>query len=158
MLARFMMNETYPISVRFIQKPVYSAFGMLAGLSTKATKFFKHKTINYVLSVNEQYAAVLLLSSDENYLNVRISIGAQWNHTKFAYIAEFIDQEYTNPYNVWLKYNKPAFPNETVWNKMHHAQVNIKFEFNYFIYYTNSSKFRVHIFLKNRKRPQSQLN
>lgn len=41
----------------------------------------------------------------------------------FGYFAEYLDQKRTNPYAVWLKYNRPAYPNETIVDEMLHAQV-----------------------------------
>lgn len=127
MLARFLMNESHPISVKFVQKPVYAALGMLSSLSTKATKCHVHKNVSYVASLDHrQYASILLLSTTQNYVDVQIAMNAKWNRTAVAYLAEFIDQEQTNPYAIWLKYNKPPYPNETVLSEMRRAQVNLK--------------------------------
>lgn len=123
-LTRFMMNDTNPKSVKFIQKPVYAALGMLNALASTATKFHTHQSVNYILSLDEQYAAVLLLSTEQNHFNAEITIHMKWNCTAFAYFAEFIDQEQTNPYYIWLKYNKPSYPNDTVLFEMQRAQVN----------------------------------
>lgn len=121
MLARFMMNNTHPKSVIFIQKPVYSALGMLSALASTATKFYTHKNINYILSLEKNYASILLLSTEQNHFIVNITMNVQWNC--IAYFAEFIDQEQTNPYSIWLKYNRPPYPNDTALLEMKHAQV-----------------------------------
>lgn len=128
LLARFVMNDTHPKSVKFIQKPVYAALGMLSALARTATEFYTHRSVNYVLSLDKQYAAVLLISTEQNHFIVNITMNMKWNCTAFAYFAEFIDQEQTNPYSIWLKYNKPSYPNDTVLFEMQLAQVFISME------------------------------
>lgn len=129
LLARFMMNNTHPKSVRFVQKPVYAALGMLSALARKAAQFHTHKSVNYIISLDEQYAAVLLLSTEQTRVNIEITMNLKWNCTKFVYLAEFVDQEQTNPYAIWLKYQKPSYPNNTVLLEMQRAQVYIKMAF-----------------------------
>lgn len=131
LLARFMMNNTHPKSVKFIQKPVYAALGMLSGLARKATKYNTYKNVSYIVTLDEQYAAVLLVSNEQipsNHL-ISIAMNLKGNCSKIAFLAEFVDQEQTNPYSIWLKYGKPAYPNDTVFLDMQHAQVYINISF-----------------------------
>lgn len=132
MLARFAINTTRPKSVVFIQKPVYAALGMLSALAIAASQVRTEKNISYILSVGEKYAAVLLAScknSDCRAQRVQIQlnfIGNEWTNSSdvtYGYIAEYLDQQRTNPYSVWLRYGRPAYPNATVSNEMMHAQV-----------------------------------
>lgn len=127
LLARFAMNESHPKSVRFIQKPVYASMGMLSALAKTATKLYYQQNVSYVLSLGEKYAAVLLLSTENTQADeINIELHQKWNHVKnvtFGYLAEFLEQSRTNPYSVWVKYNRPAYPNETVLSGMLHAQV-----------------------------------
>lgn len=128
LLARFMMNNTCPKSVKFIQKPVYAALGMLSALARKATPFYTQNNVNYIVTMDKQYAAVLVLSTEQIRFNIEIKLDLKWNFTKFAYLAEFVDQEQTNPYAIWLKHQKPSYPNNTVLLEMQHAQVYIKMD------------------------------
>lgn len=125
MLSRFIMNETQSKPTYFIQKPVYAALGMLSSLANFATEMQTRKNISYIISIGNLYAAVLLLSNEDN--NQRIKINLNWKfstNSSFGYFAEFLDQKRTNPYSVWTHYNRPAYPNDTVLNEMLHAQVN----------------------------------
>lgn len=131
LLARFMMNETHPKSVIFIQKPVYAALGMLSSLTNTATKFYEQKKVSYLISLSKQYVAALLLSAEQDYFDLKITMSSKWNCTAFVYFAEFIDQERTNPYAVWSKYNKPSYPNDTVLFEMRRAQVYMKHVFKF---------------------------
>lgn len=131
LLARFMMNNTHPPSVLFIQKPVYAAFGMLAALATNATALHTSESVNYILSLDKQYAAMMLLSTEQSsFITIEIAVNMKWNCTTFGYFAEFIDQDQTNPYSIWLKYNKPSYPNGTVLNEMQRAQVHWKMAYD----------------------------
>lgn len=127
LLARFVMNETQPKSVRFIQKPVYASFGMLSALARTATEMYNKNNVNYVLSLGEQYAAVLLLSTENSQIDeIVISLPMKWNTVAgatFGYFAEYLEQNRTNPYDVWMKHNRTAYPNDVLFDKMLHAQV-----------------------------------
>lgn len=129
MLSRFAMNNTQPKTVHFVQKPVYAALGMLGSLANQATKLETKRNVSYVLSIGEQYAAVILFSTTRSLKNIEINFAIDnWiksiPRATFAYFAEFLDQQRTNPYSVWTSYNTPAYPNDTVFAKMMHAQVS----------------------------------
>lgn len=155
LLARFMINNTHPKTVKFIQKPVYAALGMLSALAKKATKFHTQDSVNYILTLDKQYAAVLLLSTEQYRSELEITINIKWNCTTFGYFAEFIDQEQTNPYAVWLKFNKPSYPNETVLFEMQRTQVHTLMESLWnknkvvIIMFIRFSYLRVHMRLTN---------
>lgn len=130
MLARFVMNNTQSKTVYFIQKPAYTAMGMLSSLANMAMAMETKSNVTYILSLGNLYAAVLLSSTKPNAEH-RIEIKFNKNDwqiasdSNVAYFAEFLDQTRTNPFSVWTKYNRPAYPNETVLNEMMHAQVRI---------------------------------
>lgn len=153
MLAMFLMNKTQLKTVHFIQKPVYARFimfmsmllqcktyiavnianifcyfslGMLSSLARMASEMEKRKNVSYILSIGELYSAVLLFSTQESqYSNIEIKFKIWPNATNatFGYFAEFLDRTRTNPYELWKKFGKPAYPNDTVLNEMTHAQV-----------------------------------
>ncbi|XP_055313832.1 alpha-L-iduronidase [Sitodiplosis mosellana] len=123
MLARFVMNNTK--AVHFIQKPVYAALGMLSSLANTATPMEIKSNVSYVLSLGDLYAAVLLSSTkhnQEDHIEIKFDDWHSLSDINFAYFAEFLDQSRTNPFAVWTKYNRPAYPNETVLTEMMHAQ------------------------------------
>lgn len=126
------MNNTQSKTVHFIEKPAYAAMGMLSSLANMATATETKSNVTYILSLGDLYAAVLLSStkqSSEHRIEIKFN-QSNWqiaSDLSFAYFAEFLDQTRTNPYSVWTKYNRPAYPNETVLNEMMHAQVRINF-------------------------------
>lgn len=130
LLARFSMNETKPKTVQFIQKPVYAALGLLSSLASHSSRVYNEQNVSYVLSLSQSYAAVLLLSTENSMKTLRINI-SNWNMNqdvlKYAYFAEYLHINRTDPYSIWMKYNRPAYPNETIWNEMLHAQVRQSF-------------------------------
>lgn len=130
MLARFQMNNTQPRSTEFIQKPVYAALGMLASLANNATKVFSTKNTTYLVTMDKNYAAVILISNvNDNatslrHLKLKLNITelVKCNENNFAYFVEYLQQNLTDPFAVWSLYGKPPYPNETVINNMHRAQ------------------------------------
>lgn len=129
MLARFLMNETHPKTVQFIEKPVYAALGLLSSLAWRASNVFSTKNVTYLLSMGKYYSAVLLIS-DKNAaeeINIKLDVG-KW-HTKnedfqYGFIVEYLHQNRTDPFAVWTRYGKPSYPNDTVIADMHQAQVH----------------------------------
>lgn len=100
---------------------------MLGALANTATEMVTTKNVSYILSIGQLYAAVLLFSanqSHDDHIEIKFNTN-YWPNTSenFGYFAEFLDQTRTNPYSVWTKYNRPAYPNETVLMEMMHAQV-----------------------------------
>lgn len=131
LLSRFVMNNTQPKSVVFIQKPVYAALGLLSSLASRATEMITKQNISYLISMGDKYAAVLLFSNDHNQVQ---TINIKWNGNAsdaYGYFAEYLDERRTNPYSVWLRYGKPPYPNETVLSEMLHAQVSSYVSFHF---------------------------
>lgn len=156
LLARFAMNQTQPKSVQFIEKPVYAALGMLSALAMTATDIETKENVTYVLTLGEKYAAVLLLSCKPTHVDsIEIEIHHNGGGGDFGYLAEYLDQTRTNPFAVWIKHNRPAYPNQTVLTEMLHAQV--RYQINCDILYFCLSFFflailkRVHTLLRIQK-------
>lgn len=137
LLAMFSMNQTVPETIQFVQKPVYAALGMLGGLAKYSTKVYRESNISYILTSSDNYAAVLLTSSDddndrhinETEININIRNWATGRSTNFdreyAYFAEVLNSDQTDPYSIWMKYNRPSYPSMEVWSDMLHAQVRV---------------------------------
>lgn len=134
LLAKFSMNQTVPETVQFVQKPVYAALGMLSSLAKYSTMVYRDANISYILTLSDNYSAVLLASSDddnwnmnETEINISIQNWANGRSTnldrKYAYFAEVLNSDQTDPYSIWIKYNRPSYPSEEVWSEMLHAQV-----------------------------------
>lgn len=129
LLARFAMNHTQPKTVHFIQKPVYAALGMLAKFADYATAVNVNKHIRYLITQSQHYVAAILLSGKANRMHsLRIQFDvAEWTNTsrrKFVYFAEYLHENNTDPYSVWMKYGRPAYPNVTVLASMYQSQVS----------------------------------
>lgn len=126
LLARFAINNTVPRTLHFIQKPVYAALGLLASLADYATHENVAHNIRYLITKNRDYVAALLLSEDGfrvTAMKIRFTDLPNANRMKFAYFAEYLHQNQTDPYAVWMKYGRPSYPNATVLAGMHQAQV-----------------------------------
>lgn len=101
---------------------------MLSALATKATDMINSKNVTYVLSMGQNYAAILLVSdagaADE--INLKLDITKWKSESKqfeYAYMAEYLHQNQTDPFSKWLKYGRPPYPNDTVTTQMLQAQV-----------------------------------
>lgn len=130
LLARFRMNDTKPTRTEFIQKPVYAALGLLGQLASRATKVYNTPNMSYVITLDERYAAVMLISTSTTAttapvrlkLNIGEFVGGATNTTSFAYIVEQLQPNHTDPFAVWKEHCAPAYPNETVLAAMYRAQ------------------------------------
>ncbi|KAL9927946.1 alpha-L-iduronidase isoform 2-T4 [Glossina fuscipes fuscipes] len=124
LLAHFRINNTVPPHSQFIQKPVYAAVGMLSRLAELSTKAeFVTCSRNYSMKLLKTksleagkplYFSWLLLYTDMAYFSGRCIINIQIplnSPEMFAYIAESLDQNHTNPYKVWQSFGSPAYPN-----------------------------------------------
>lgn len=133
LLAKFSMNQTVPETIQFVQKPVYAALGMLGGLAKYSTKMYRESNISYILTLSNNYAAILLTKSDDNNRDmneteINISI-RNWtsrssnSDKEYVYFGEVLNSDQTDPYSIWMKYNRPSYPSEEVWSEMLRAQV-----------------------------------
>lgn len=161
LLARFVMNNTNPKTINFIQKPVYGALGLLGSLAEYATEITTEKNVSYIITLSRNYAAVLLLSK-ENYqmdeIEFTFKLSRYWMNAtcaKFAYFAEYLNQNRTDPYAIWMQYNRPSYPNDTVIADMQHAQVSL---FVNSFKYSKESNIRSNFFCIGNKGPHELRN
>uniref|UniRef100_A0A1A9WBI0 Glycosyl hydrolases family 39 N-terminal catalytic domain-containing protein n=1 Tax=Glossina brevipalpis TaxID=37001 RepID=A0A1A9WBI0_9MUSC len=124
LLAHFRINNTMPAHSQFVQKPVYAAIGMLSRLAELSAKVeFITCSENYsvkllkTMSLNAGkpfYINWLLLYTDNEYISGQCIINMEIpsnSRDMYAYITETLDQNQTNPYNVWQSFGSPAYPN-----------------------------------------------
>lgn len=133
LLARFQMNNTKPKHVQFIQKPVFSALGLLSNLADYAgeVKVVSNTNLSYVITTNNnsaQYYSCILLWSRVNLKTFKnksktfeIEI-AKVPGKELLYFVEGIDNKRTNPSLVHQSYESPKFPDFKVFELMRQAQ------------------------------------
>ncbi|XP_037810973.1 alpha-L-iduronidase [Lucilia sericata] len=140
LLAHFRMNNTIPQHSQFIQKPVYAALGLMSRLANMASDVLTIKTkndniLNVLKTIDSDkyplYYCWLIIpipgsSDDEIIYRSREYIILPQIHVCdneiYAFIIEYIDQGHTNPFNVWLNYNSPPYPNATIREMMRRQQ------------------------------------
>lgn len=123
LLARFQMNETDPPHVQFIRKPVYTTMALLSFLGNQELDVAVTNSDNrlYVLAAedrtqDEWSSAVLLVFSNdtEEDLSERLSVSLHIlnvSHLASRYVLYLLDNEVTNPQEVWWQANSSVFPN-----------------------------------------------
>ncbi|XP_073824978.1 alpha-L-iduronidase [Musca autumnalis] len=133
LLAHFRMNNTNPPHSQFIQKPIYAAMGMFSRLADLAASPVIIKTSNgltlNVLKTTASKGQPLYLSwlitpaeasvYDDTIITMEIHFCA---NEVIAFIIEIIDQQQTNPVQIWRNFNSPYYPNATVREAMRRHQ------------------------------------
>lgn len=131
LFAHFRMNETDPPYSELIEKPVYAALGMLSHLAMHATKVVTAKNATYLVTVEDKYTSVLMISNGRGTTQLRlkmnlvdfIATSATFdNTTTYSYFVEYLQANRTDPFAVWKRFGWPSYPNETVLNEMRKAQ------------------------------------
>lgn len=138
LLARFQMNKTTPKHVQFVQKPVYSALGLLSSLAVTAgeVNVITNDKLSYVITENsrllEFYSCILIWSHVSNlkaYSNKSKTFEIEIRnlpedklHGKLIYFVEGIDFKRTNPSAVYQSMNSPPFPDFNEFTQMKMSQ------------------------------------
>lgn len=135
LLARFQMNNTTPKHVQFVQKPVFSALGLLSNLASHAGKVGKLKeNISYIVTTNNRtdqfYSCIMLwshvdlksFSNQTKTYEVDIKNLPKSSLDDLFYFVEGIDNKATNPFAIHKSHNSPAFPDYNVLAQMRKAQ------------------------------------
>lgn len=119
--------------VHFIQKPVFSALGLLARMGDLSSSQVNvdSKNISYLITRNfehkEFYACLIITSivdTRENYSslsNIKFKISNIANDSPLKYFIEYIEQN-TTPDQVYLTFKEPPYPNSTVFASMRSVQ------------------------------------
>lgn len=137
LLARFQMNNTTPKHVQFVQKPVFTALGLLANLATFAGQVneLKSEKFSYVVTRNAQpnnfFACILMwshvdLNTTTNKSTIfEIDIGnitSKDSNDELFYFVEGIDNKRTNPSAIYERSNRSPFPDINLLKQMRQAQ------------------------------------
>lgn len=150
LLAHFRMNNTNPPHSQFIQKPVYSAMGLMSHLGSWASQMFYIKSEKCDLQLLKTSSSSMnstenlwyfnwliwktLVSNKNFHLNCSCEMTfefkplitlskSQIKNISWAYIIEVLDQSNTNPAKVWHQFGRPAYPNATVRSAMRKHQM-----------------------------------
>lgn len=137
LLARFQMNNTTPKHLQFIQKPVFSALGLLSNLAKFAgvVKVIRDENLSYIITINNRparfYSCVLLTSHvnlnkiakksqtfEVSLKNVFVNASSD----ELFYFVEGIDNKRTNPWLIHQQQGRPAFPDFNQLAKMRSVQ------------------------------------
>ncbi|CAH1246101.1 IDUA [Branchiostoma lanceolatum] len=151
LLARFQMNKTEPRSVQFVRKPVLTVMGLLSLLGEKEVYGFTdlvnenslgdmNSPVDVLAAVHTPsvehssdswQASVLVYSSNDTaevvhpmatvQLNLE-NLRPPGNTTDMMYVLYQLDNQHSNPYNVWLKQGKPVFPTNQQFAEMRAAE------------------------------------
>lgn len=143
LLARFQFNLTNPPHVKYVEKPVFAALGMLSYLGEFAGRpsINNDNNLTYLLSFNKKYDSFYMCSIffqrksnkpieiEENKQRIALKYPKQLkkllkNGVSVGYIVEYLTDNVTDPFNVWKQYSSPTYPNSTVMNAMRKVQVN----------------------------------
>lgn len=137
LLARFQMNKTTPRHVQFIQKPVFSALGMMSNLARKggSVHVLKRENLSFVITANNRpskfFSCILIWShvNLKSYSNKTRTFEFEVQNIpehesagKLLYFVEGIDNKKTNPSNVFDRLGRPAFPNHQMFESLRGAQ------------------------------------
>jgi L-iduronidase len=137
LIARFQMNNTTPKHSQFVQKPVFSALGLLSNLANLAGKVsvVADKQLSYVITTNDTpgkfYSCVLLWShvnlntftNKTQTFEININNVSSRNASEsLFYFVEGLDNKRTNPWAVHRGHKSPAFPDFNVLEQMRAAQ------------------------------------
>ncbi|CAO1383924.1 unnamed protein product [Diamesa hyperborea] len=122
LLARFQINNTTPQHLQFIQKPVYTALGLLGNFAQYAgeMKEFPAGNISVIVSSNggegSFYSCIIITSSidagnfTESTENLEFAISNLPQSESLSYFVEAIDNKRTNPSLIYENSGSKSFP------------------------------------------------
>lgn len=139
LLALLQLNNTNPIEIQFIQKPVYAALGMLGNLGAFATNLTNNSETGTLSlwSVSRRKESLFLcgIITSESYdhqvnainFNVSIELNGfdsynEWE--RYTSLVEYLDGNVTNPVYWWESFGKPSYPNALQRQIMRESQVS----------------------------------
>lgn len=137
LLARFQMNNTTPKHIQFVQKPVYSALGLLSNLALNAGKVIldTKSNLSYVITTNNRrvefsYSCLIVWSlvnlkrhaTKSRTLEIAVrNVPQNATTNNLFYFVEGIDKK-TNPAAVFEKLKSPPFPDFHAFQLMRNTQ------------------------------------
>lgn len=148
LLALFQLNNTNPIEIHFIEKPVYAAIGMLGNLGAFAGDLNNNSKIGSMSlwSVSHPREALFLcgiiasesksVSHRLEAIDLRVSVNVsnyKFNESeRYVSLIEYLDGNVTDPVSIWESLGKPSYPNAFERQAMRKSQVRTnKNDLNY---------------------------
>lgn len=141
LLALFQMNNTNPVEIQFIEKPVYAAIGMLGNLGSFAGGLKNESDTMSLWTTSHPKESLFLcgiICSESKVKNpgskaVRIHIVV--NVTDYQYVEgeryvsliEYLEGAVTDPVYLWKSFGKPSYPNAVERQIMRKSQVSRQF-------------------------------
>ncbi|KAJ9588107.1 hypothetical protein L9F63_018534, partial [Diploptera punctata] len=122
LLARFQMNRTEPPHVQFFKKPVYTTMALLSLLGNQEMAVtIKHPDNRLSVVAAEDWtrgtrsiAVLVVFSNDtvsdlEDILSIKLQL-RNISDVTARYVVYLLDNNATNPQQVWLNAGSPVFP------------------------------------------------
>ncbi len=139
-MALFQFNNTNPIEIQLIEKPVYAAIGMLGNLGAFAGDLNNKSETLSLWSISHPKESLFLcgiITSKSKSINHRlkaIDIDVAINVTKYDYIEnerfvsliEYLEGNVTDPVHIWTTFGKPSYPNAVERQIMRKSQVKYR--------------------------------
>lgn len=140
LLALFQMNNTNPLEIQLIQKPVYAALGMLSNLGAYAgalnnisgtgimslwTKSDPKEAL-YVCGIisSELKLTKKELKAENISVGVNISDYKYVEKERLMSLIEYLEADVTDPVYVWKLLGAPSYPNAYERRMMRQSQVS----------------------------------
>lgn len=141
--ARFQVNNTRPPHVQLLRKPVLTVMGLLALLGetqvqaqVSSSAGINGSTLGVLSSSHTPgapggadgwQAAVLVYNSDDNRTSTRtddatVSVRGLAAQRGLVYVTYYIDNNVTNPYELWQHMGSPDFPTAQQFRRLRSAQ------------------------------------
>lgn len=141
--ARFQVNNTEPPHVQLIRKPVLTVMGLLALLGetqvlaqVQSSAGTNDSTVGVLASSHKPespggsdswQAAVLVYNSDDNSTStstddVTVSLNGLAPHEGLVSVVYYIDNNVTNPYQLWRTMGSPDFPTAQQFRRLRSVQ------------------------------------
>ncbi|KAG4070034.1 hypothetical protein HA402_013694 [Bradysia odoriphaga] len=127
LLALFQLNNTNPIEMHFIEKPVYAAIGMLGNLGAFAGDL-NNNSENGTMALwtvshpNESLFLCGIVVAESKLTNDQwkvIDVSVSMNVTDYKYVdtekyvslIEYLEGNVTDPVSLWKSFGMPSYPN-----------------------------------------------
>lgn len=147
LLAHFRMNNTgQPPDVQIFEKPVYAAMGMV----TVAFAVDAHVAngwqgaaeedgtgCRWMVSSDDSFGSVVLVSGGQNVSQnvklskdhhwkdqIRVDIKTTYDSMDWWWMAEYLEQNTTDPHHVWQHNGRPSYPDAALRKRMRSVQVS----------------------------------
>lgn len=153
LLALFQLNQTHPVEIHFIEKPVYAAIGMLVNLGAFAGPVINESetgsislwTVSHPLKslfvcgivVSETKLRNRVLESIDFNIAIDVSDYKHVDGERYMSLIEYLEGNITDPVYVWKSYGEPPYPNAVQRQIMRKSQVSTRLMNSLNLYYKN---------------------